>query len=483
MKHIVITILLLLPSILLFSQVDRSHAPKADTPKTLDLGKTTSFQLENGLKVFLVNRPGYTKFTMSINIEQPAIKDDNQEPRSVLNSVYYKNASTNLAEGKIDSIIAQLGAQMGCTLNGGFIKGMKRDVEELLSLYSDQLFNPAYTDEDIKVAAENYNSRMERKKASSQKVTALRSIGILLTDSLVNGSSSKKVKEEQPLNFDTLSVTDIKKYHKNRIAATNTLIVMIGDFSKKECESLIRKNFADWKAGKPYETINKCKNTKSILTNRQIYVIDNPLAVQSKVSFHWNIQDAFPYFDKSNELDMLNEIFGSSQNAYLYKNLREDKGLCYFVGSSIGVSAAGGSAHINTSVRNDVTALAVENIILEMIRIRNTTVSNLDFEIAQGSLIGEFSRSVSGVSTIPYISFAMAKDAYNLPDDYLQTRVQNIYKVTKNDIREMARKYVNPFECLVLVDGKADELKGQLEKFGEVHYLTKEGKDYEFKKE
>jgi predicted Zn-dependent peptidase len=473
---------LLFPCVLLFSQVDRSHAPEPESPKVLDLGKMSSFQLENGLKVFLVNRPGYTKFTMSVNIEQPAIKEDNQEPRSILNSAYYKKESANLPEGVRDSIIAQLGAQMGVTLNGGFIKGMKRDAETLLNLYSEFLFNPLITNDDIQEAAEKYNEKLSNTKAAP-KLTEQTNIAVFLTDSLVHGNASHEIKVKQALNYDTLKVADVKAYHEKRMVANNALIVLIGDFSEKECKTLIKNSFGSWKAGEPYFMKTDFKNTNSILTNRQIYVIDNPLAVQSKVSFHWNIQDAFPYFEKATELHMLDEIFGSSQNAYLYKNLREDKGLCYYVGSSIGESAAGGSAHINTAVRNDVTALAIENIILEMLRIRNTTVSDLDFKIAKGSLIGEFSRSVSGISTIPYISFAMAKDTYHLTDNYLQQRVQKIYNVTKDDIREMALKYVNPFECLILVDGKAEELKGQLEKFGEVHYVTNEGKEVDFQKE
>lgn len=483
MKTLLISIAFLLTYSTLFAQVDRANAPKADTPKPLNLGEMTSFKLENGLKVFLVSRPGYTKFTMQLNIEQPGYADDLQEPRSVLNAAYYKKYSENLAEGQRDSLTEMLGAQMGVTQTGGFIKGMKRDADALLGLFTEALFNPAYSEEDIKKEAEEYAKSQERKKEKTKK-TELSNFSIVLTDSLVHSKITEKVAEEQLLNYDTLTVDDVKAYQQKRMAAINSLIVLIGDFSEKGCSELIKKHFGAWSPGEPFVVENHFENTQSRLTNRQIYVIDNPNAVQSKVSFHWNIQDAFPYSECTTTLQMLDEVFGSSQNSYLYKNLREDKGLCYFVGSSIGPSAAGGNAHINTSVRNDVTALAVENIILEMIRVRNTTVSDADFDIAKGSLINEFSRSVSGISTIPYISFAMAKDQYNLPDTYLQERIQKIYAVTKEDIREMARKYIDPFECLVLIDGKAEELKGQkLERFGELHFVTKEGKPYEFKAE
>ena len=124
--------------------------------------------------------------------------------------------------------------------------------------------------------------------------------------------------------------------------------------------------------------------------------------------------------------------------------------------------------------------IVIENILLEMLRIKNMDVSDKDLKIAKGSLIGKESRAMSGIATTPYISFSMVKDDYNLPDNYLQTRIPRIYNVSKKDIRTMAEKYIKPFECVISVNGNVREIKGKLEKFGEVIYLDKDGKIFKF---
>ena len=44
----------------------------------------------------------------------------------------------------------------------------------------------------------------------------------------------------------------------------------------------------------------------------------------------------------------------------------------------------------------------------------------------------------------------------------------------------MAEKYIKPFECVISVNGNVREIKGKLEKFGEVIYLDKDGKIFKF---
>ena len=355
---------------------------------------------------------------------------------------------------------------------------MKRDVDQLLQIYTDRLLNPIITNEDIQKEADKYAKKLEKKndkKKDEPKYTALKNYEVYLTDSLVYGTTSLPKKEERDLDYSTLTINDIKQYQNEKIVGANMLMVIIGDYSKKEVKKLVDKHFSKIPEGLKYVNESRLEDGHSILTNRQIYVINDPNAVQSKISFHWGIDGMFPYGEEEFKVEVMNTVFGSGQMSYLYRNLREEKGLCYFVGSSIGATGAGGNAFINTRVRNSETAVAVESILTEMMNIRNKAASKENLDIAKSSIIGKFARGLSGVSTVPYISYAMAKADYNLPTDYLMNKIPNIYKVTADDVKEMAQKYVNPYECLITINGKVEDLRGTLERFGEVHYVNKEG--------
>ncbi len=467
----------------LSAQVDRSKEPAPDSPKEINLGDLKSIELKNGLKVFLVPKPGYGKFAFSLTINQPDIKKDPQpELREILGKLYYRKSSINHTQKQVDSIIDFHGAKMGVTINGGFIIGLKEDTQQLMRMYTDCLIHPSINqtvmDELVVEKIEQHKAPKEKETVSNKKTN----FGLMLIDSLLH---DKKIETEElstsrELNYSDITLSKLQAYQSQRVVSNNSTAILIGDFSEYSARELLEKHFANWKMGDPLEEDRKDIPNNKIPAQREIYVIDNPIAVQSKIGFHWNLGDAFQYFKDDIPMEVMNQILGGYANAYIYQNLREDKGLCYFALSSISCTGDGGSGFINTSVRTEKTAIAVENIIYEMLRIRNQKVSDKTMRMAKNSLIGAYARSLGGIALQRFLSFAMAQNEFNLPDDYLKTYPQKIGEVTKADIIKMAQKYVKPNNCIVIVQGNAKALKGTLEAYGPVKYFTKEGKTLEF---
>jgi len=482
MRKIVFTFTLLLAAFALNAQVDRSHAPKSDIPKKLDIGVLIPIEMSNGMQVYLAPIKEYPKFTITVNIEQLDIrKDERIEEKSILDKAYMEKLSKKYSHGEIDSLVRLKGAMLSASCYGGTIKGMNRDIELLLDMYSDLLFNPVIKEDYISEKAENYRKSQE-KKTNTSVFDDEKFYIEMLTDSLLSGKSRKEEERREIIqNFENIEIETVKSFLHERIVANNAVIVVVGDFSPKDCKKLMNKYFGSWNNGESLKREREIKSSELVLERRKIFVIDKPNAVQSTIRINWIMEDAYAFDEKSVKIEVLNEIFGESQLSYLYTNLREDKGLCYSVMSSLTPDDNGGRAAVWTSVRTDQTAYAIENMILEMLRIRNYDVSEYDLKVAKNSLIGEFTRSLSGIAPIPYMSFAMIKDTYNLPNDYLQTKVSKYHEVTRKDIREMAEKYIQPFKSIIIVTGKADELRGSLEKFGEVTYIDEKGNELEFK--
>lgn len=476
--HLLI-LLLIFQNASISAQVDRSKEPAPDAPKEINLGDLKSIELENGLKVFLVPKPGYGKFAFSLSISQPDIaKDPQPELRDILSKLYYEKSSVRYTQKQIDSIIDFHGAKMGVTINGGYIIGLKEDTRQLMGVYTDCLINPNINQSalDKLIAQKSKQEKAPKKKQSISKNKT--SFGIILLDSLLH---EKKVEIEKrnyskEFNYSKVSLSGLQKFQRERVVSNNSTAILIGDFTENSARELLEKHFASWKMGTALEKKQNSKANTKTISRRKIYVIDNPLAVQSKIGFHWNLGDAFQYFDHHIPMEVMNQILGGYANAYIYQNLREDKGLCYYALSSISCSGSGGSGFINTSVRTEKTSIAIENIIYEMLRIRNQKVSENTLRMAKNSLIGKYARSLSGVALQRFLSFAMTQDDYNLPDDYLKTYPKKVGEVTKADIIEMAQKYVKPNNCIIIVEGNAKALKGTLEPYGQVTYFTKEGK-------
>ena len=477
MKNIYILILAICCSFSTIAQVDRSMPPKADEPVKLNVGKLIPIELENGLRIYLSPVKNYPKFTISVNIELPGYNEETRlAEKKILSLAYSNKLSEKYPNGEIDSITKYNGAMLNANMYGGTIKGMKLDVDQLLDVYVDALLHPIISDEYI-IEKQKEQLEKENKKITKETRSKKEFSKETIIDSLLFGSEAKVVKAKNKIkaNFKGLSVDDVKNFKNDRIVANNSLIVVVGDFTEKECKELMIRYFGNWKSGTPYVKESPLTKKTSIIARRKIVVLDAPNAVQSEISFRWHLGDAYTYFSDDIKLQVLNEIFGASQLSYLYKNLREEKGLCYFIRSSVGSSVVGGRGTVYTSVRNNQTAYAIENIILEMLRLRNGKVSAADLKIAKNSLIGSYTRSLNAIAPIPYITFAMQKDLYNLPDDYLQSKVEKYYEVNVDDIMEMSQKYIDPFKSVISIKGKVSELKGTLEKFGDVLYFDNKG--------
>jgi predicted Zn-dependent peptidase len=483
MRKLLTAFLIIITSVATNAQVDRTHPPQSDAPEKLNVGELIPVKMDNGMQVFLAPVKKYPKFTITVNIEQPSIYEDERiEEKEILGKAYMEKLSKHYPAGEIDSLVRLKGAMLSVTNHGGTIKGMNRDIDLLLDMYSDLLLNPIIKEEYISEEAEEFE-KSNKNGGQPTSVYGDEFSTEQLIDSLLTGKVEKEAeKKEIVRNYDQINIETIRDYLQKRIVANNAVVVLVGDFSREECKKMMDRHFGSWQQGEAFTRERKLEYSKPIIRNRQIYVIDDPHAVQSKIRFNWHLEDAFAYSENSIKLEVLNEIFGESQSSYLYRNLREDKGLCYGIRSSIAGNDAGGSGSLWTHVRTDQTAYAMENIILEMLRIRNTDVTQKDLDIAKSSLIGEFTRSLSGIAPVPYMSFAMVKDKYDLPDDYLQTKVSRYYSVTREDIREMARKYIEPFKCVILVTGKARELRGTLDGFGDVTYLDEDGNELTFDK-
>ncbi|WP_159023684.1 pitrilysin family protein [Formosa sp. L2A11] len=482
MKTIYLFILIICYSFSTRAQVDRSVPPEANTPETLNVGKLIPITLKNGLRVYLAPVQDYPKFTISVNIALPGFNEETRlAEKNILNTAYSNKRSEKYPNQEIDSIVNYHAAMLNANMYGGTIKGLKQDIDILLEIYTDALLHPIiskqYINEKYKVEQENGKNKkgVYREPIEEFSIDAIQ-------DSLLFGSKKNSVETKQKVKpkYQGLTIKDVEDYKNDRIVSNNALIVVVGNFSEAECKALMNRYFGTWKSGESY--IEKSPITKKVSTikSRKIIVKDVPNAVQSKITFKWHLGDAYTYFEDDIKLQVLNNIFGASQLSYLNKNLREDKGLCYYIKSSVGSSADGGTGAIYTSVRNNQTAYAIENIILEMLRLRNEKVSASDLKVAKNSLIGEYTRSLNPISPIPYITFAMQKDLYNLPDNYLQNKVEKFYEVSILDIMNMSQKYIDPFKCVITISGKASELKGTLEKFGDVMYYDQNGNRIEF---
>ncbi|MDX5321026.1 MAG: insulinase family protein [Bacteroidota bacterium] len=132
-------------------------------------------------------------------------------------------------------------------------------------------------------------------------------------------------------------------------------------------------------------------------------------------------------------------LFGGYFGSRLMKNIREDKGYTYGISSSIQHYPDCALMSIRSDVKDEVKEECVNEIILEMNRLKSEKVSDNEMLTVKNYILGSLQRSFDG-------SLALG-DRYRtildqkLPFDYYHHFIRSIYHMDKEDIYQTANKY------------------------------------------
>lgn len=146
---------------------------------------------------------------------------------------------------------------------------------------------------------------------------------------------------------------------------------------------------------------------------------------------------------------VLGEYFGSR----LMSNLREDKGYCYGIHSSIASFLHDGYFLIASEVGAKVTDGALREINVELERLQNDLVPTDELDAARNYRLGTLLGDLDG----PFNSADLIKGllVFGLGKDYFNRYVQTIQTITPQQIRDMAQRYFSPNNMITVVAGAA----------------------------
>jgi zinc protease len=473
MKKILVVLFTFAICMTAVAQINPDVKPAALNVKPVKIGEYFSFTADNGMEVFLIRKAGYPKFRFSINFNVPTLFEEQQPEIRTITADILEKGSTRFSGKKITEISEQLAGNVSSSINTVVCDGLKRDLNQLMPMLSGYLQSPLMNKDTIAAAVEKEIKALTEQKEITKKKTEW--IGKLV-DSLSfekNGNPAPKTATVE--GYKAVSAKDVKRYMESYLNPGNSFCLVTGDFTVEEVKALIAGNFKKWKGGEKFVSTYKAKFTPNYPTDRKIYVVDKPGAVQSTISVSWPLIDGFPYGDNEPVLLIMNQIYGAGFNSKLNQNLRGDKGLTYGANNFLSLNVTGGSCTSQASVRTPETAYALENIFFEMLRVRNEKVSQEELDMAINGMLGDYARSISQLNSPTILGFCMVKSEFKLPNDYLDNYPNKISKITAEDIRKTAQNYVKPYACNVVISGNLDELKGKLEKFGPVVYFTSKG--------
>ena len=147
MKRILIFFLVVFITTISFAQVDRSKRPEPGPAPTVNIGDAESFELPNGLKVFVVENHKLPKVTFNLIIDvDPVVEGKNVGYIDVAGSLLETGTKTRTKD-QIDQEIDMLGASFSTSATDISASGLERNKEKIFEIMSDMIINSEFKQE------------------------------------------------------------------------------------------------------------------------------------------------------------------------------------------------------------------------------------------------------------------------------------------------------------------------------------------------
>lgn len=425
---------------------DRTTPPALGPTPSLKVNALQKFTLTNGLLVVVYEKNEVPIIQMNLVIKAGSV----DEPADKLGlSGLTANMMDEGAAGKtalqlsdeIDFLGTSISVSGGLHTSIVAMRSTTSKFDASLKLFSDIVLRPDFPENELARLQKQYLTSLYQAYDRPQAIAAAASGQLVFTKEHPYGRTTIGTET----SIKSLTVSDLKNFYSSYYKPNNALLVVVGDVTAKEIVAQLEKSFAGWQKGAVQPAVvAKPKQVKG----RSLYLIDKPEAAQSvirisRVGAERSTEDYFP-------LLVMNTILGGSFTSRLNQNLREKNGYSYGAGSGFSFRPTAGPFTASSDVQTDVTDKAVKEFMKELDGI-SKPVSDEELSKAKNYIALGYPDNFSNVGSIASQIAEMV--LYNLPESYFNDYIGNVLAVKKEDVRRVAKKYIDTDNLAIIIVG------------------------------
>ncbi len=258
------------------------------------------------------------------------------------------------------------------------------------------------------------------------------------------------LRQTTPASVSSLSIDDVKNYYRRVFRPDMTTIVVIGDVEPAAVKAEIEKYFGAWTAAGPKPEVHLPR----VPPNRPAAtVVPNTSRVQDQVTLAETL--ALTRFDPDYyALELGNHVLGGAFYATrLYRDLREQKGLVYYVDSSFQLGKTRGLYMANYACDPSKVAKARAIIVRDLEQMRSSPVSADELLRAKTLLLRQVSLGEASVDRIA--AGLLARAVLGLPLDEPMLAAKRYVALTAKQVQAAYAKWLSPARLVQVTEGPA----------------------------
>lgn len=455
------------------TSIDRKVLPALGDAPEVGFPAMQRTTLSNGLKVILMERHGAPIVNVTLAVDAGTAADSAAQSglASLTLDLLDKGSKTRDAfqlSDALESQGARLSTGTSADLSVVRLNATALNLKASLDLMADAALNPAFPDDQFKLAKQRRQAQIAQEKANPQAMAhRLAAFAAYGNDSAYGRPASGNEK-----SVEGLGRGDLAKWHADWFKPGNATLVVAGDTSMEKLKPMLEAAFGKWSGG---SAPAKPVAAGSSLSNKRIYLVDKPDAPQSViVATHLSQNQGQPE-DLAMEPVMQN--FGGMATSRLNRNLRLDKHWSYGVQGQLANVRGQRAFMILAPVQTNKTRESMQELAKEIKDIAGARpIAGEEYKSIMRNMTSRLAGRFETLAALE--SAALQTINLKLPDDYWAKYAGNIRALSEQQLGAAAPKYIKPDEVVWLVVGDVKKIEPAIRElnWGEVIRLDSDGK-------
>lgn len=318
----------------------------------------------------------------------------------------------------------------------------KDEYDKTLELLNEVVNNATFEDYEIdKVKTEKLNTIKRNKDVPLQR--AIEEYRDLIYQNSPYSISSKILEK----NIPNITKEDIINYYNSIFAPKNLVISINGNIDKDKTIQDLNNIFKPKENTKNFDFAQYNSKIPTVTTPRQT-IQKVPTTETAWILLGWQTNGVLNEKDYAT-LQVIDSLLGSGMSSRLFKDLREQEGLAYQLGSGYSPNVLRGSFLLYIGTNPQTLDKAKSGLFTEITRLKTEYVGDKELQDAKEKLLGNYviglETNLDKASNIGW--YEASTRGYEFKDKYEKL----INSVTDSDIIEIANKYFTDDYILSIV--------------------------------
>lgn len=443
-------------------------APPTPLPVAeLTLPTVVSETLDNGMTVLIVPDGSVPLVTLYLVVPGggSVISADKAGLATITANLLTRGTESRSAQ-EIAATIEQIGGVLFTGANGStttiFASLLSEYADVAFDLVGDVARHPTFPENEL----------------ATQRLQVLTTLQSLLSnpDAVAARVFDRIVYGDHPYGYTATEETiqsitreDVLAAYAAQFDPARAILVIAGDMTPDEALAHAEETFGDWESSGEAEPVTFPPLSER--SQQTIYLVDQPDTTQTTIYLgHLGIGPDSP--DRF-AVQLVDHILGGGPSSRLFRKLREEEGFTYGVGSYFDTPLDRGTFVVQTSVRNQVVADALNAILDELNTLRETPPPAQELADAQAYLVGSYALRLETAEALA--DALVALKLAGLPLEEVETYPQSIQAVDAQALAEAAQTHLRPDQLAIVVVGDAEAIEAQLAEIAPVVRVDTEG--------